>query len=292
MAIKKIFLFSIFSILSVIFLFLILIFFTHQKKPSTVSDTTEFNKYTDTRLPIPTPEPTTPIPTAYEHNIAFVNFPKATTEGDNLTFTWLVNGPSATIHTTTVYYGLVSMPDILTTAASPSDTHYTQALPDFMEGDFDIPLQFISNTKSSFPGKYFFRGYANIDGKNYWTQEYSFSVDKRPRNEISIADRPVKVAHGINTSFTWDIVGPEAKFAYTAIVAAKESKAGPLDENTPLEKTPYKVIVKDFSDGSYTAPFRFVGNAVLNDTGVYYYRGLAFINGKNIWSEEYSFTVE
>ena len=67
---------------------------------------------------------------------------------------------------------------------------------------------------------------------------------------------------------------------------------GALDTVVDIPKTPYTVLVQDFTRGTYTVPLRFIGNAKVQDTGTYYFRALAFINGKNIWSDEYSFTVK
>lgn len=214
------------------------------------------------------------------------------TEGDSATFTWTVNGPDRTIHTTTVYYGTESTPGVLTAAASPQDTRYTQALADFMQGDYRVPLRFVAGIPVTAVGKIYFRGYALIGGKNYWTDERSFTVAAKPRNIISIINRPAKFSANTNTSFTWDVGGPLGTSSFTAIVAGKVSKSGVLDDSVTIPQTPYKVIVPDFTNGTFNVPLRFVGNTNIADTGVYYFRAIAYINGKNIWSDEYSFTVE
>lgn len=245
-----------------------------------------------TPTPTVTPLPPTPTPTVYENSVSFISVPSDMLEGDRAAYTWTVNGPEKTIHKTTVYYGTESTPGVLTTAANPQDTRYTQALPDFMQGDYRVPLRFIAGIPIATSGRVYFRGYALIDGKNYWTDERSFAVAKKQKNVISIINKPVKFSPNTNISFTWDVGGPAATFSFTTIVAGKESKKGVLDESVTVGQTPYKVIVPDFTNGSYSVPIRFVGNASIAEAGVYYFRAIAYINGKNIWTDEYFFTVE
>lgn len=245
-----------------------------------------------TPTPTITPLPPIPTPTIFENNISLISFPSDMTEGDRATYTWLVNGPDKIINTTSIYFGLESSPGVFTTAANPQDTRYTQALADFMHGDYKVPLRFVAGIPITMVGRVYFRGYARIDGKNYWTDEHSFVVAKKPKNVINIIDHVDKFSPNTNTSFTWDVSGPPGTFSFTAIVAGKESKKGFLDESVTTDQTPYKIIVSDFTNGSYTVPLRFVGNAHFADLGVYYFRAVAYVNGKNIWTDEYSFTVE
>lgn len=303
---RKRFLFNLFLTISSVSLVLGGIFFIRNRPAGTanLSPTRNFASVlgeavgkipliaSETPTPTPTLLPPTPTPTVYENSISFISVPSDTTEGNRGVFTWAINGPGKTIHTTTVYFGTDSTPGVLTAAATPQDTHYTQALPDFMKGDYQVPLRFIAGIPITTPGRVYFRGYALIGGKNYWTGEHSFAVAKKPKNVISMIDHPAKLSPGVNTSFTWDVSGPAGTFSFTAIVAGKESKKDALDESVTISQTPYKVIVPDFTNGSYTVPLRFVGNASITDPGVYYFRALAYINGKNIWTDEYSFTVE
>lgn len=238
------------------------------------------------------PTPLPPSPTIAENAVSFIDIPEERLEGDTATYTWTVTGPPKTFHTTTVYYGTVSTPGLLTTAAAPGDLRYTQALPDFMQGDFQVPFVFVGNAANMPPGTFFFRAYALIDGKHYWTSEHSFTVKEVQKNTVQIVSPPGTVAPGSTVSFTWDVTGPSATFSYTAIVASKESKPGLLNGSVPLTQTPYIVKINDFTNGSYAVPFRFIGNAKFEEPGTYYYRALAQINGKNIWSDEQSFTVQ
>jgi len=112
-----------------------------------------------------------------------------------------------------------------------------------------------------------------------------------PGYGIKIINYPDRVKLNDNTTFTWYISGPASSTGFTVIVGAKESQQGNLDENTDLTKTPYRILVKDFTTGTYNIPLTFVGNTVLPEYGSWYIRALAQINNKNLWSDEYTVTV-
>jgi hypothetical protein len=246
-------------------------------------------------VPVPTPtfSPTeTPTPTPIPFSVEIESFTQEINEGENATFTWYVSGPPETIHSTVVYYGTKSTSGGLTENALPKDTGYSNILKDFESGDYDIPLRFIGNIRISAAGTYFARAYASIDGSNYWTDEVSFKVKSIPKNEIKVVNYPSTLSAGQNGTFTWQITGPSATIGYTAIVASGESKSGLLDSQVGIPQTPYAELVKDFTSGSFTIPLTFTGNTVINAAGKYYFRAFTYINGKNIWSDEYSLTVQ
>lgn len=101
---------------------------------------------------------------------------KEATMGGVVTFTWRIDGPPATINDTTAYYGLVSNPGVLESDVKPADTKYTDFVKDFTNGKFDIPLQFVGNTRLTEAGTYYYRVYALVNGKNYWSGEYNFTA--------------------------------------------------------------------------------------------------------------------
>lgn len=245
--------------------------------------------------PLSSEAETLPLPTLQQTTrpaIVVVNGPKELVEGNTATFTWDVTGPPKTIHSTTIFYGSKSFSGALTTNATPDDVPYTVSLKDFLDGDYQIPLRFIGNANLLKPGTYFYRAYALIDSKHYWSEESSFVVKQAPRHEVKIVNPPESVRTGENITFTWDVYGPSATMWYTVIAASMESKSGSLDTSIDLPKTPYQVLVNEFTTGPYTVPLRFIGNTKIGAPGVYYFRALAFINDKNIWSDEYSFSVE
>ncbi|MBI4064908.1 hypothetical protein HY409_00865 [Candidatus Gottesmanbacteria bacterium] len=251
-----------------------------------------FNRVPSLRDTPKAPTPTVVLPLPDAHTILVINAPEEITEGNSGTFTWEVRGPATTIHTTTMYYGTSRSPGLLATSVEPGSTAYTDTIKDFMHGDFTVPLRFIGNVIVSKPETYYFRAYALIGGKHYWSSERSFVVKQIPKHEIKIVNPPGAVIAGGNVTFTWDVYGPAATTGFTAIVGGTQSKPGALDTSVDIPKTPYAVLVNDFTSGTYDVPLRFIGNAKIPELGAYYFRGLAFINGKNIWSDEYSFTVQ
>ncbi len=234
-----------------------------------------------------------PIPTTMQSSVELVDTPNQRTEGDNANFSWIVNGPTQHIQTTSIYYGTTSTPDISGLNTKPQDTRYTDWIKDFVLGDYIIPLRFLAGTRLGTAGTYYFRAYAVIDGKYYWSGERTLTVVPAPKNEIKIINYPTATTSiGGNASFTWDIDGPSETTGYTVIVGGKVSKPGTLDASVNLGMTPYAVLVNTFSNGNYAIPLRFIGNTLMDNPGVYYFRALAFINNKNIWSDEYTFTVQ
>lgn len=261
--------------------------------PSPVSsDQTHFNTTVPSATTTSAPQFSRIGPSVAKYEITVVSGPKELVEEDNAAFTWQISGQSNTIHTTTIYYGTTSVPGTLSTNVTPGETQYTDVVKDFIRGDYRIPLRFIGNAIIPAQGTYFYRAYAFIDGKHYWTPERVLFVKAKPRHEIKIVDPPRSVSAGENVAFTWDIFGPSATTGFTAIVGGKESKPGTFETVVDLPATPYSTLVKDFISGTYNVPLRFVGNTRITDPGVYYFRALALINGKNIWSDEYSLTVQ
>ncbi len=246
------------------------------------------NKIQTTASPI-SPTPTTVVQVPL---VTVIDGPGALVEGGLASFTWYVDAPPTTIRTTTIYYGTTSDPGVLVTQAAPDQTRYTRALQDFMDGTYAIPLRFVGSTLIGGPGTYYYRGYARIGEKHYWSAERSFVVTPKPTHDISVSNYPSVVASGENAAFTWDISGPAATIGFTAVVGGKTSKSGKLETTVDLPQTPYTILTQDFNSGTFAVPLRFIGNARITDPGVYYFRALAFIDGKNIWSPEYTFTVK
>jgi hypothetical protein len=246
---------------------------------------------TETPAPVlPTEVPPTVI--LPDYSVGFVDSPGDITEGGIANFNWIVDGPPRSINTTGVYYGSVSHPGQLSKSTAPADTGYTGVLPDFMKGEYNIPLRFVGGVQITTPGTYFFRGYALISGKHYWTEEKSFTVKPIPRNEIKMIDKPTEIYKGATATFTWEVTGPAGTTTYTSIVTGKTSHPGTLDTSITLQQTPYTALLNDFTNGTYKIPLRFVGNIRMEETGTFYFRALVFIDNKNIWSDEYSFLVK
>lgn len=240
--------------------------------------------------PSPTVIPTTPSP--IEYKISFIDLPTEIIQGGQATFTWTINGPPKTIHKSAAYFGTISTKGNLTKDVAPAETNYTEISKDFIQGDYLIPITFVGNAQVAAPGKYFVRAYALIDNNNYWSDEKAFTVTAVSRHEIKIINYPEKIKLNDNSAFTWEITGPAATSGFTAIVGAKESKSGVLDESVDLAETPYKILVRDFISGTFSVPLRYVGNTVMPEYGTYYIRALTVINGKNIWSDEYNLSVQ
>lgn len=111
-----------------------------------------------------------------EPKVTILDIPKTASAGQTITFTWRVDGPPTSINHTSIHFGTVSEPESLDVNIAPADTKYTDLVKEFASGKFDIPLQFVGNAQIEKPGIYYLRGHAIVDGKNYWTDEYTLEV--------------------------------------------------------------------------------------------------------------------
>ena len=116
-----------------------------------------------------------------ENAVTLITGPAEAFTGDVVTFTWRVDGPPNTINHTSVHFGTTSTPGTLGKNIKPANTAYKYLIPDFADGKFNIPLQFVGNTQIATPGAYFFRAHAIISGENYWTEERTVEVKRKPR---------------------------------------------------------------------------------------------------------------
>ena len=245
------------------------------------------------------------ISSVEDYKVTLIDAPKQIDTGGVATFTWRVDGPQVTINQTTVYMGTTSNPEELSKEVKPSDTKYTDYVADFANGNYNIPLQFIGNIKMAKEGKYYFRVYAQVKGKNYWSGEFNFDVAKAsgehkvtilyPPKSVTLpiipADQKEATAGGL-VNFTWRVEGVATTINHTAIYYGLVSNPGVLGPDIKPEDTKYTDFVKDFDDGKYNIPLQFVGNTTIKTAGTYYYRAQALVGGKNIWSTEYSFTAK
>lgn len=233
-------------------------------------------------------------PTTEPSVIRIVNASRELAEGEFATFTWQIAGPRRTIRTATVYFGRTSVPGPLGHSSAPTSTPYTDWLIEFMDGAYDVPLTFTASKKLTSPGTYYARAYAFINENHIWGDEQNITVKQIPKHEIRIVNRPERLDLGKVATFTWEVTGPSATTGFTVIAGGRESRPGPLDTSVVLIQTPYGILVNDFTGKNIDVPLRFVGNSIINETGTYYFRALVFLNDKkiNIWSDEYSFTVQ
>lgn len=111
-----------------------------------------------------------------DYQVSLIDAPKELSAGAVATFTWRIDGVPTTINHTAVHFGQISTIGKLGKEVKPEETEYTDMVNDYASGSYNIPLQFVGNTKIATSGSYFFRVHALIDEKNYWTDESTFEV--------------------------------------------------------------------------------------------------------------------
>lgn len=247
------------------------------------------------------------ISSVEDYRIVLIDAPKEISSGSTATFTWDIAGPPTTINHTSVHLGTTSNPGELGKEVKQADTKYTEMVADFANGTYNVPLRFVGNIQLMSEGKYYFRAHGLVKDKNYWSDEFSLNVVKAttsgeykisilyPPKSVSLSVLPTgekEATTGGLVNFTWRIDGPPAIINHTSIYYGLVSNTGVFDDKVAPSDTKYTDFVKDFANGKYNIPLQFVGNTNIISPGTYYYRAYALVNGKNIWSNEYSFTAK
>lgn len=227
--------------------------------------------------------------TSFEgYKVTLVDAPKEILATGVATFTWRIDGPPTTANHTAVHFGVESNSGDLETKVAPADTKYTNFVRDFAEGKFDVPLQFIGNVRVDAPGTYYFRVHANVKDKNYWSDEYTFTVVPTDY-KVSLVNSLTEVAVGTAATFTWKIEGgPPTTIHQTAVYIGTVSNPGSLGKEVAPKDTKYTEFSRDFAKGDFSVPLQFVGNHKITKEGTYFYRVYALIDDKNYWTDEYS----
>lgn len=228
-----------------------------------------------------------------EHKLILVNAPKEASIGSVATFTWKIDGSSTTITTTSVRLGATSNPGELSKETKPGDTSYTETLPDFANGKYNVPLTFVGNMKMPLTaGTYYYRVHALVDDKNYWTPEEVIEVKPADWN-VEMVNAPQTAVAGKTATFTWKVNGPATEINETTVYFGKTSEPGSLPKTTDPKSTPYTAdMIKDFANGKYSVPYTYVGNIQIATAGSYFYRLHALVNGENVWGDEGTLDVK
>lgn len=225
-----------------------------------------------------------------DYKVTLIDAPKEVSTGNIATFTWRVDGPATKINHTAVHFGTESNPGDLGKEIQPSDAKYTDFVKDFVNGSYDIPLQFIGNQRLDQQGTYYFRVHALINDKNYWSDEYTLNISQsEPR--VTLQDVPQTAVAGNTLTFTWRVDGPVTTINHTSIHYGTVSQPGVLGKDVVPADTRYSDLVKEFADGNFDIPLQFVGNAQIAKQGTYYLRGHAIINGEHYWTDEATLEV-
>ena len=93
-------------------------------------------------------------------------------------FTWAVGAPVGHTAThTAIHWGTASRTGALGLAVAPADSGYPSILADYASGSFALPREFSGAVTFPSAGIYYYRAHAIIDGKHYWSSEYTIRVE-------------------------------------------------------------------------------------------------------------------
>ena len=97
--------------------------------------------------------------------------------GSPVPLTWGVQAPVGAVAThTAIHWGTNSVAGELGTDVGPGAAGYPNLLPDYAQGSFALPRTFTGAVTFPAAGTYSYRAHAIIDGKNYWSPEYTVVI--------------------------------------------------------------------------------------------------------------------
>ncbi len=108
---------------------------------------------------------------------------------------------------------------------------------------------------------------------------------------IELTNYPTDMNAGESAQFEWGISGVEGTVSHTAVHFGKQSTPVVGEETNPAD-TNYELMTQEYSSGNYAVPGEFSANIVIDEPGTYYARAHTVVDGKNVWSDEVSFTVQ
>lgn len=119
----------------------------------------------------------TTVPTTPQYSFEILDYPTSVRTGEDFTITWKLNTDSPTTIThTAVHYSTQSHAGEYNFDVTPANSGYTSLTTDFASGNFMIPNRFSVKIRTPDSTKLYYRVHAIIDGKNYWTIEYTADV--------------------------------------------------------------------------------------------------------------------
>lgn len=148
--------------------------------------------------------PTTPVSTAIPV-ISVVSYPDVSNVGDMARIMWRVDSPTPLLAThTAIHYDTNWHPGNLGTDIGPAQGGYPGLTSEYLSGSFGIPSEFVTDIKIPDDAtQLYFRAHAMVDGKNYWTNEYSIKINKitptpttptTPAEPVSQGGMPINMA--------------------------------------------------------------------------------------------------
>jgi hypothetical protein len=97
---------------------------------------------------------------------------------------------------------------------------------------------------------------------------------------------------GENVDFEWDISSPVDRNAQKTFVlyGSDSSPSATLYESNP-DKMPYPMRTTDYSLGDFKLPYRFTSTVKFVQKGVVFYRFYAKVDGRDLYTPEFSLKI-
>lgn len=97
---------------------------------------------------------------------------------------------------------------------------------------------------------------------------------------------------GDNVIFEWEVSTPVNRIAdKTFVMYGSQSSPSATMYQTDPQKMPYPIKTSDYLMGGYVLPYKFTTNVVFDTPGVVFYRFYAKVDGRDLYSPEYSLEV-
>lgn len=206
--------------------------------------------------------------------------PSDAATGEDITFSWRLDGLDGEVSATGVVYGESSVSN----PSSPDDYDEETA----RTAPAESPGTYDGSVRIGDDGTYYFRAYVTQGGTHMWTDEVTVEVstpglpgDDTPVT-VRITEAPGNETSNGTVTVGWELLGVPGEIAHTGFHYAEMSVEDP---QTPADYGNHAGITEPAQvPGSYEAD-------VTADPGTYYGRAHAIKNGNHYWSREVSWTV-
>ena len=128
--------------------------------------------------PGPSPPPAG-VPAEPSVSISMTNSPQSAESGSPFQVSWRIDGPATAISNTAIYYSYGPYPGNFGTSETPASSGYGNVAQSSAV-NMTIPGTFMAGITPAGEGMLYFRAYALVGGKNYWTPEMSVAVSAAP----------------------------------------------------------------------------------------------------------------
>lgn len=213
------------------------------------------------------------------YTLTIVDAPAQADVGEEVTFTWRIEGDETSTDHTAVHFSLASTADQDEVGLDDFD-----ALTEVQTGD--VPDTFEATFEMPFPGIVYFRAHTIIDGANYFSNEQTVQVEGTP---MEVLESPAQVEAGSDFDVSWRFryLG-QVNTPHTAIHFDDESHDEDVRGGNPFA---WDLGLRPQPPHSGQIPAEFTATIPANKPGHIYFVAHGIVGGVNWLSVEQAVEV-